>query len=915
MSLKTKDEVYDYVVKETKNFCENKSFRCTAEKVSHDLSISRSLASHYLNEFVKDGFFIKINSRPVCFLDKTQIQENFCIRLEDPVFDFREDFLKAISSGENKKIDFEKAVGYRSSLSHCVMQCRSAIHYPLGGLPILLLGETGTGKEFFSKLMYEYAVNHKILEENAPYLIFRPSAQDSENDEELLFGRIAPDQAGQPRYIPGLIHKAEAGILYISDVENLSQATQLGLSRLIRTGCYSPSGHYSMSKKSTARLVFSTSRDPETALMNDLYTHIPVIAEFPSLSERYREEKEEFIINFFRREQKKIKKNVFISCSVLDALLDHVFAENIDGISKAVKNCCANAFIDCGTAPDSSGLNIKMRHLPDEILSAMQNMSEIDTKQPMIEISTFKKADRAPALISILERTKENFIEYRNHRIDYNTFIDAITRDVTSYNDYFVFTEKITNNRIKMIEGIIERLTGETAGKYNILIPKNYEYILSRILYHSSEFSFLLSTWEEENQKILEELQELFQDNLKDIYTIASELDDNIRNLMGGMSCRINVIYSALTISQYNRDFIDRKYIGIIISHGYSTASSIADAANTLIGKHIFDGIDMPLNSSLEETVVIVNEHLKKRNGRKDIIILVDMGSLEEIGDIISRTTSVNIGVINNISTLVAFNAGMEMNRGLRMEEIFDSICNENNYRYKIIPGGRKKNAILVISEIGYSTAEKVAALFRKSLPASENNIEIVPYAYADLSDKKDTAEIFRRYNVLFVIGTTKIPLSAVPFVSLEDVIAFRDIEQINQLLLNHLTAQEVDIFSRNLLANFSLENVIQNITILNPYVLLQYVKDAVDSLRRSMGITLTNRIIVGVYVHLCCLIERLVTKDEYRTHEDLERFREEHGDFIRMFQISFSEIISHYKIEIPVSEMAYIYDYIENNE
>ena len=91
MNLKTKDEVYDYVVKETKNFCENKSFRCTAEKVSHDLSISRSLASHYLNEFVKDGFFIKINSRPVCFLDKTQIQENFCIRLEDLVFDFREE--------------------------------------------------------------------------------------------------------------------------------------------------------------------------------------------------------------------------------------------------------------------------------------------------------------------------------------------------------------------------------------------------------------------------------------------------------------------------------------------------------------------------------------------------------------------------------------------------------------------------------------------------------------------------------------------------------------------------------------------------------------------------------------------------------------------------------------------------------
>lgn len=42
----------------------------------------------------------------------------------------------------------------------------------------------------------------------------------------------------------------------------------------------------------------------------------------------------------------------------------------------------------------------------------------------------------------------------------------------------------------------------------------------------------------------------------------------------------------------------------------------------------------------------------------KNIILLVDMGSLEEIGDVISDT--MNVGVINNISTSLALNVGMK---------------------------------------------------------------------------------------------------------------------------------------------------------------------------------------------------------------------------------------------------------------
>ena len=46
-------------------------------------------------------------------------------------------------------------------------------------------------------------------------------------------------------------------------------------------------------------------------------------------------------------------------------------------------------------------------------------------------------------------------------------------------------------------------------------------------------------------------------------------------------------------------------------------------------------------------------------------------------------------------------------------------------------------------------------------------------------------------------------------------------------------------------------------------------------------GQKLEGRIIIGLYVHLCCLVERLVTKTSIENYQDLDEFQRKHGDFI----------------------------------
>ena len=56
-----------------------------------------------------------------------------------------------------------------------------------------------------------------------------------------------------------------------------------------------------------------------------------------------------------------------------------------------------------------------------------------------------------------------------------------------------------------------------------------------------------------------------------------------------------------LNIRMYNKELQGQDTMGIILSHGYSTASSIADAANSLLNHYIFEAIDMPLDTPVEE--------------------------------------------------------------------------------------------------------------------------------------------------------------------------------------------------------------------------------------------------------------------------------------------------------------------------
>lgn len=151
------------------------------------------------------------------------------------------------------------------------------------------------------------------------------------------------------------------------------------------------------------------------------------------------------------------------------------------------------------------------------------------------------------------------------------------------------------------------------------------------------------------------------------------------------------------------------------------------------------------------------------------------------------------------------------------------------------------------------------------------------------------------------------------PFLALESVLYEGPTELLDKVFSRYLDNRGAEAFHANLIKRLTLQNVIESITILNPEKLYAEVSRAVGLLTELTGEPIAPAATLGLYVHLCCLVERLVTKTPVTAHANEKSFSRAHGDFIEAFRSSFADIAAHYRVEVPVTEIAYVFDYISS--
>jgi DNA-binding NtrC family response regulator len=122
--------------------------------------------------------------------------------------------------------------------------------------PVLVTGETGVGKELFSRAV------HALSGRKGELVAVNAAGLDDALFADLIFGHRKGAYTGADSDFEGLIDKARDGTLFLDEIGDLSHASQLKLLRVIETGEYFPLGSDLM-RRGRSRFIVATNRDLE----------------------------------------------------------------------------------------------------------------------------------------------------------------------------------------------------------------------------------------------------------------------------------------------------------------------------------------------------------------------------------------------------------------------------------------------------------------------------------------------------------------------------------------------------------------------------------------------------------------------------------------------------------------------------
>lgn len=124
-------------------------------------------------------------------------------------------------------------------------------------IPLVLYGETGTGKEEFAKILHKKRVE---LEGMIPFVTVNCALLDNDLTSSLLFGHKKGAFTGANETTNGYVAAADGGILFLDEIHTLDLTTQRKLLRVLNDGSYNRVGDMRMIH-SYFQLVVATTKD------------------------------------------------------------------------------------------------------------------------------------------------------------------------------------------------------------------------------------------------------------------------------------------------------------------------------------------------------------------------------------------------------------------------------------------------------------------------------------------------------------------------------------------------------------------------------------------------------------------------------------------------------------------------------
>ncbi|ECR5105471.1 sigma-54-dependent transcriptional regulator [Salmonella enterica] len=874
----------------------------SAMAIADSLRQKRSIISHHLNNLHREQRVVKVNSRPVLFLPVEALRRHHRLAVRQG------DYASIQALCAERQDSLELLIGAQGSLQESLRQCKAAISYPGAGLPLLLRGPTGTGKSFLARQLWQYAIEQGILPPEAPFTVFN-CAEYANNPELLtskLFGHAKGAFTGADRAISGLIETSNGGVLFIDEVHRLPPEGQEKLFHFMDNGTWRRLGESSAERNATVRLIFASTEDLEKHFLATFIRRIPVIVKILPIAERGQYERLAFIHHFFRREAQRLHHDLSLDSEIISQLMQETLEGNVGGLENLIRNICASAWTF--GQRDDGVLKVKAGQLPDRLLMEVPFTVPLAAERVMIyrEGGVFPLVSgQHQEYLRLMENICGLCEELTQENITARTFDKLVYQNLTLYLDALMNKESPRVRQDKRLR-FIEDVGKAIAAHYDLELNAEFAYLTGRYLTSlpltpveaPPSVRHVMLRW-------LEEAPGLAQ-------RVAQKLLDVVNNKYDLLIDTLDRLVVAAIVSNAIDATSGGKVKALIIAHGYSTASSIAGVANRLIGEKIYHAMDMPMEVAFSDVSRAIVDYLQHTDTRAGVMVLIDMGYTKEIAEALLSVIHGPLVVVDNVTTRLALNVASEIALQKNIEQIAEEIVPLNQSRWDVFwPAQKKARALLVTCITGIGTAFKFKNLMEKS-QLTDFDINIIACEYTRLKNGRMAAPLLNQYDVIAVVGTIDPQLAGTPWVGIEELLGEQGFAHLSQLLSGYLNDKQIALINKNMVREFSLHNVVNSLTILNASKTMGHIETIIAEWQNTLGFSFNNNLIISLYVHLSCMIERLVMRNEITHYKNLTEFNKQHGDFIAMVNHSFQRLKILYSVALPVAEIGYIHDIFE---
>ena len=225
-------------------------------------------------------------------------------------------------------------------------------------VPVVISGDTGTGKEYLAKYIHKHSARH-----NKPFVAVNCASLTSTLLESRLFGHSAGAFTGATQARKGFFEEAEGGTLFLDEIGEIDTFLQKSLLRVLQEEEFIRVGE-TQPRKTNVRIIAATNKDLEELCVKgkfrwDLFYRLQTTnLHIPALTERGISEANMLLEHFIKQKAKKYALNPLkLTEEARRILLDYPYPGNV----RELENFTEQLYVHAGE-------NVNKEDLPSRLL-------------------------------------------------------------------------------------------------------------------------------------------------------------------------------------------------------------------------------------------------------------------------------------------------------------------------------------------------------------------------------------------------------------------------------------------------------------------------------------------------------------------------------------------------------------------